>query len=144
VNRLPRQCGILNISQPYNPPHPVTGIALLFLLYTSASNEGISYRPTCSEFQCLFLPIIEVNQRSLYSDWLRVGCRGIGVRVPVEESFLSSPRCPDWLRGTDQPRKVPGVLYWGKIGRGVKLTTYLQLMPRSTHPLPHTPSSRSA
>jgi hypothetical protein len=29
VSRLSRQCGILNISQPYRPPWPVTGIALL-------------------------------------------------------------------------------------------------------------------
>jgi hypothetical protein len=30
VSRLSRQCGIINISQPYRPPRPVTGIALLF------------------------------------------------------------------------------------------------------------------
>jgi hypothetical protein len=30
VSRLSRQCGILNISQPYRPPRHVTGIALLF------------------------------------------------------------------------------------------------------------------
>jgi hypothetical protein len=29
VSRLSRQCGILNLSQPYRPPRPVTGVVLL-------------------------------------------------------------------------------------------------------------------
>jgi hypothetical protein len=31
MSRLPTQCGILNISQPYRPLRPVTGIAFLLL-----------------------------------------------------------------------------------------------------------------
>jgi hypothetical protein len=32
VSRFYRQCFTLNISQPYRPPRPVTGIALLFYM----------------------------------------------------------------------------------------------------------------
>jgi hypothetical protein len=35
MSRLSRQCGILNISQPYRLPRPSTGIALLYFTFFS-------------------------------------------------------------------------------------------------------------
>jgi hypothetical protein len=43
MSRLSRQCGILNISQPYRPPRPVTGMALLSTLN---SVSAIGPQPT--------------------------------------------------------------------------------------------------
>jgi hypothetical protein len=33
VSRLSRRCGILDLSQPYGPSRPVTGIALLYFTF---------------------------------------------------------------------------------------------------------------
>jgi hypothetical protein len=75
---------------------------------------------------------------------------GFGVLVPVASRISSSPRRPDRLWGP------PSILCGGyrtlflreQSGRGVKLTTHLQLGPKSgkcgsIYPLPHTPSWRS-
>jgi hypothetical protein len=42
MSRLSRQCGILNISQPYRPAWPVRRIALLFLLVLRLCLDGES------------------------------------------------------------------------------------------------------
>jgi hypothetical protein len=73
---------------------------------------------------------------------LRTHGRSRDSRQGQEIFFLSSPQRPDRLWG--QPSR-----YHGLFLRGVKLTIYIQLMPRSRirgsiHPLPHTSSWRSA
>jgi hypothetical protein len=63
--------------------------------------------------------------------------------------IFSSPRLPD--RSWGPPNLLPnghrGLFPLGESGRGVKLTTHFQLVPRSRKygsPLPHAPSWRSA
>jgi hypothetical protein len=76
--------------------------------------------------------------------------RGVGVRVPEGSKvyLLHVVQAGSGVHPTSYPMST-WVFRRGQSGRGVKLTTHLQLMPTSrqcgsTHPLPHTPSWRSA
>jgi hypothetical protein len=56
VSRLSRQCGILNISQPYRPPRPVKGIALLFSFLISQKTWTFKPRNSTSWAAWVFSP----------------------------------------------------------------------------------------
>jgi hypothetical protein len=72
--------------------------------------------------------------------------REVGYRVAVGSRIFSSPNSPDRLW---DPPSLLSSGYRGLFPRVVKLTTHLQLVPRSRkcgsiHPLPRTPSWRCA
>jgi hypothetical protein len=119
-------------------------------------SPAVAFRSFLSPSRQLSIWLVtQIRQRTLPS-WSRDSVVGIvtgygpddrrfGVRVPVRSRIFSSPRLPDRLRG--QPNLLSNrylVLFPRELsGRGVKLTTHLQLVPRSrkcgsTHPLPHT------
>jgi hypothetical protein len=77
--------------------------------------------------------------------------RGFEFRVLIRARFFSSPRLPDRFWGTPSllSKEEQGLFPRGLSGRGVKLTTQLNVVPKSRvrgyiYPLLHTPSRHSA
>jgi hypothetical protein len=57
VSLLSKQCGILNISQFYRPPYPITGLAPLFMYMMFVPNRKHIYelpRPVTGSFPFLY------------------------------------------------------------------------------------------
>jgi hypothetical protein len=112
VSRLSRQCRILNISQPYRPPQPVTGIALLlyFIYLISVAKEP---RILACNWWNMFLSLNFSHKNNSWSgrpsfQTSRVAQKGViksNVYVPrfyVPISDISAAKCLDNLHITLQ------------------------------------------
>jgi hypothetical protein len=87
VRRLSRQCGILNISQPYRPPRPVAGIVLLFFYRDDAREE--TPRKQGGE---RYMKRLE-NMKDLERSW------SLGPKQDLLQMLRGRPYAPEGVKG---------------------------------------------
>jgi hypothetical protein len=97
VSRLSRQCGILNISQPYRLPRPVTGITLLYFyfLYPVRQNSSLYELTVKYDISCVIIVI-------LFGTAARLRAREAGVRFLVDTGLSSLTHNVQTLPGVYQ------------------------------------------
>jgi hypothetical protein len=80
ISRLFRKCGILNISQTYRPPRPVTGITLLYFTFL----YSFDLLPTISQLSAIRTAVIVHT----YCFTQSTGCKSPPVQRQLRQRFL--------------------------------------------------------
>jgi hypothetical protein len=75
VSRLFRQCGILNISQPYRPPRPVAGIALIYFTIIIIIINIIIIIASTLKLKLKKAKLCGLSPRAKYTDRATAACR---------------------------------------------------------------------
>jgi hypothetical protein len=100
VGRLSRQHGILNITEPWRPPRPVTGLVLHLYIYDVRTSEETHYRPPRPVTEIallLYMWLMYTHRKHSYGPPLSLS--GIGLLSYMRMVFVLTADTPVDLHG---------------------------------------------